>query len=988
MMTSDSVSSQQVPDYFLQEASELLQQMDSELQTLHQEFSVQKVYALMRIAHTLKGAAASVGLDHIKTTVHSLENVFRALCDPSATLTPTVESLIFEGYSCLQLLLSAQTEATQINESVILDRMADVVSKLKGHLGQRFGQDVDLPTSNQLGVDITQSVFEKGVDKRLQELEKALENPESNALAILLRTHADVFSGLAESFNLPGFGEIVRTTQKALDRRPELVVQIAQIALEDYRNGQRQVLEGDRTRGGEPSLMLKKLATPAKPAKNSWLGQVWHALNQPIPGTATPSKSQSPQMAPANTGTSQDRREQLLSLAKTGTDAPSITKNDGLFTPTAVSSDINNSDNRADKSVLADFPNAKPIKSISLGTSTPHTSNIKISVDHLEQINYAIGDLLTQQNRQTLYNEQLTTTVKTLLKQLEQQQRQLTSLQGRATSGANALAQVPSTEHQFDALELDHYSELQLDIQTSLDTLVQQLESAEAIELFVRHNTQTGQKQQQLITSLREILVEARMQPIDHVFQRFHQVLGRLTAQQGKPVELNIEGGHVLVDKMIADKLYEPLLHLVRNAFDHGIDKPRERQQYGKESDAQIQLSAKQEGHHLSISVRDNGRGLNLEAICQKAIQQGLITSAEAEQLTPEQVSHLIFRPGFSTAAQVNDLSGRGFGLDAARAQIEALQGKITVTHTPHQETCFVLTIPTNLTIAKLLLCQTGETLHTFMTDSIVQILIPKPEQLSTRSGNKFLSWQLDGQEYLVPIISLSKSLNYHAILPDTHWQETNRTAEIAHPIILMRHHDLILGLETEQLLGEEELVIRSLGDMTPTPAYIYGCSILPDGHLSLVIDGAALTLDVLQRSSPAAPAAAPPRRKPKPVGKQSILVVDDSITVRNTLAQGLQKAGYMVIQAREGGEALQKLRQTQVTAILCDLEMPGMNGFDFLRARRQIPEVASTPTIMLTSRTGNKHRQLAEDLGANSYLTKPYLMPQLLETINTALGQ
>ncbi|ESA32713.1 chemotaxis protein histidine kinase-like protein [Leptolyngbya sp. Heron Island J] len=993
-MTSDSVSSQQIPAYFLQEASELLQQMDNELQTLHQDFGVQKVYALMRTAHTLKGAAASVGLEHIKTTTHSLENVFRALCDPNATLTPAVESLIFEAYSCLQLLLSAQTATTQIDESSILERMADVISNLENHLGNRFGQNVDLPNSSALGVDITQSVFEKGVDKRLQELENALETPEPAALTALLRAHADVFSGLAESFNLPGFGDIVRTTLKALDRRPELVIQIAQIALDDYRAGQRQVLEGDRTRGGEPSLMLKKLATPPKPSKNNWLGQVWNALNQPIPRTATPPKPHPPQTLtspqPAKSLPHQGGGVDDL-LAPTAADsiAAPLTTNDDLLTTTSPNVEVVN--DGANRSLSADGP-PPAVLSDPPGRSTSHTSSLKVSVDHLEQINHAIGDLLTQQNRQTLYHEQLTVSVKTLLKQLGQQQRQLIELQSQATSVTNTLAHTPSTEHQFDALELDHYSELQLQVQSSLDTLVQQLESAEAIELFVRHSTQTIQKQQRLINSLRETLVEARMQPIESIFQRFHQVLGRLVAQQGKPVELTIEGGHVLVDKMIADKLYEPLLHLVRNAFDHGIEKPWERQQQEKEDSAQIQLSAKQEGHHLNISVRDNGRGLNLEAICQKAIYQQLITPTEAQQLTPEQISHLIFRPGFSTTAQVNDLSGRGFGLDAARAQVQALQGQITISHKPHQETCFTLKIPTNLTIAKLLVCQAGETLYTFMTDAIEQILIPKPEQISTRKNNKVLSWQIDGKECLIPLISLTKSLTYHATLPPNYWPETKPAVERANPVILMRHHERIVGLESDQLLGEQELVIRSLGNSTPIPDYIYGCSILPDGRLSLVIDAAALTLEALQRSAPKSHGVvvkpAPTRRPPKPTGKQSILVVDDSITVRNTLTQGLQKSGYMVIQAKEGNEALQKLHHSQVTAILCDLEMPGMNGFDFLRARRQIPEIAAIPTIMLTSRTGNKHRQLAEDLGANNYLTKPYLMPQLLATINNVLSE
>ncbi|MEM1254583.1 MAG: hybrid sensor histidine kinase/response regulator [Cyanobacteria bacterium P01_H01_bin.21] len=985
MMTSDSVSSQPVPSYFLQEASELLQQMDSELQTLHQEFGVQKVYALMRIAHTLKGAAASVGLDNIKTTTHSLENAFRALCNPNATLTTAIESLIFEGYGCLQLLLSAQIAEAQIDETSILNRMADVVSKLEKHLGNRFGQDGYLPTSGELGVDITRSVFEKGVAKRLQELEDALETPDPETLATLLRSHADVFNGLAESFDLPGFREIVKATLKALDYRPELVVQIAQIALDDYRSAQHLVLEGDRTQGGEPSLMLKKLGSRPKSAKGNWLGQVWNVLNQPIPGTASPSPTTEGKPQPASTFSSSMAEASENEGANEGTF-------DNLFAIKPPASVVEAIDNLPDGPVLQDFPFPKPGSSSTPTTiSTPRSSSLKISVDHLEQIDYVIGDLLTQQNRQALHNSQLVNITKELLNRLAAQQQQLTKLQSQASANALTQTSQQTTEHQFDTLELDNYNDLQLQIQTSLDTLVQQIESAEAIELFARQSTQTTEKQQRLINTLRETVVNARMQPIDSVFQRFHQALGRLVAQQGKPVELITKGGRVLVDKVIADKLYEPLLHLVRNAFDHGVERPEERSQQGKTDDAQICLSARQEGQYLTITVRDNGRGLNLEAIRQRAIYSQLITAAAAEQLTVAQLSDLIFEPGFSTSTQLDDLSGRGFGLDAVRAQIQALQGRVTVTHKPHLETCFTLEIPTNLTIAKLLLCQSGESLYTFMTDAIEQILIPRPEQLSTRSGSKVLSWQAEESEYLVPVVSLSDALSYNATLPKSHWQESKPVSDTPNPIILMRHKDHLLGLESEQLLGEQELVIRSLGEMEAAPPYLYGCSILPDGRLSLVIDGGVLTIDVLKRSFQSSDQSVvlSSRQKPKPTtsGKQIILIVDDSITVRNTLAQGLQKAGYLTVQAKDGGEALQKLEQNQVTTILCDLEMPGMNGFEFLRARQQMPDIASVPTIMLTSRTGDKHRQLAKKLGANEYMTKPYLIPQLLKSINNVLA-
>ena len=179
---SDSVSPQPVPSYFLQEAAELLQQMDDELRTLSQDFCIQKVHTLMRIAHTLKGAAASVGLDTIKKTTHSLEDVFRALCTPDAVLTPPVEGLIFDIYACLQLLLSAQCADADIDESSILDRMANIVTQLQKHLGEHFGRDARLPTSTELGCDMTQSVFEMGVAQQLSALENALKDGRTFAI--------------------------------------------------------------------------------------------------------------------------------------------------------------------------------------------------------------------------------------------------------------------------------------------------------------------------------------------------------------------------------------------------------------------------------------------------------------------------------------------------------------------------------------------------------------------------------------------------------------------------------------------------------------------------------------------------------------------------------------------------------------------------------------------------------------------------------------
>ncbi|MEL6229320.1 MAG: hybrid sensor histidine kinase/response regulator [Cyanobacteria bacterium J06627_3] len=1015
-MISDLAISQPVPAYFLQEASELLQQIDHELQTLRQDFGVQKMHSLMRAAHTLKGAAASVGLDTIKTTTHSLEDAFKALCVPDATLTTTVEGLIFEAYDCLQLLLSAQISAAQIDESGILDRMASVVVKLQQNLGDQFGQDGYLPTSTELGFDMTQSIFEMGVTQRLKDLEDALKTPEPEALKVLIQTQADVFFGLAESLNLPGFGSIAQATLTALNHHPSQVVQIATIALQDYRSGQNLVLRGDRTQGGAPSSALKELGTKPtsskpsqhrkshtqknhhKAAKSNWFSQLWRQLNQPIGKSQSTKSTQTPfPLTKAAT-----RTAPIQTIKKPTNEPAKIKAPENIWESAAVSALPEVMAASADQRLPARPTQLKPESLSTKNTDLPvpndpsREATLRVSIYHLEQLNHSIGELLTQQNRQTLCNERLSTAMKLLLTRLRQQQQQLHKLQRQTIQTSTPIHPTSSmpAEQLFDDLELDHYSELQLLVQASLETMVQQMESADAVELFVRQSNQTLEKQQRLVDDLRETLLEARMQPVGNVLQRFHQVLDRLSSQHRKPVTLRVQGEDVLVDKAIADKLYDPLLHLVRNAFDHGIETPEIRQNQGKAHKGQIQLSANQRGRYLVIKIQDNGQGLKLEAIRQKAIENQLITIPEAQRLTPDQISDFIFEPDLSTTDQVNELSGRGVGLDAVRAQLKALRGTVTVVSRPGQGTCFTLKIPADLTIAKLLLCQAGEKLYALMTDTIEQILIPKSDQLNTRNNKKILSLQVDEKAQLIPVIPLSDALTYNVSLPAPYWNQGKESSDTC-PIILMRYKKRLVGLEIDQLLGEQELVIRSLGDMSTIPTYIYGCSTLPDGRLSLVVDGAALVLKILKGiSSPEdktashQPRTLPGISKIPAASKQSILIMDDSITVRNTLTETLQKAGYLVLQAKDGVEGLQKLQQTEVTAILCDLEMPGMNGFEFLKVRQQTPELVSIPTIMLTSRTGVKHQQLAQELGATSYLTKPYLAPQLLATLAEVLLQ
>jgi two-component system, chemotaxis family, sensor histidine kinase and response regulator PixL len=1137
-MTDDLSIREQSYRYFLQEAPELLQALEQELLSLREDYSINRVHNLMRTTHTLKGAAASVGLETIKTVAHSLEDIFKSLFNPDLSIDAEVEALLFEGYECLRLSLTAELTGGQVNDTEILDRTAAIFAQLQEKLGDFFSSEARIPTSVELGFDVTQSIFEVGVAQRLEELATVVASAEPAAITSTLRTQCDVFQGLAESLGLPGFGAIAQAATMALDAHPEQVVAIAQTALVDFQAGQTAVLNGDRVQGGQPSLVLQQLAGLA----TSLTAQEEDA------GMRDAHDAEASSMDLSTLGVSVSTSSSLLSLPNspvaeasggleffdtpidtqelatqseldsvTGADESHLSasesqneESDNLLLEVIWGGDTASDSQTSelgqevesweDKENAASYPSHRVITSSQepevtvetpssqrLGTASEPTPippkemssqprTVRVNVEHLEHLNYSIGELLTNQNLQSLQSEQLQTSVRVLLNRLKQHQQRLSELQdwsdrmfvdaekrrigewgtrgplwglgaiGNQESGIGKNLTHPHSSFQnpkskilssFDSLELDRYNEAQLLVQSILEDAVQLAEASEAIELFANQSTQALEKQRRLLTGSRDALLEARMLPLAEIVGRFPRVLQQLATLHDKSVGLEIRGTEVLVDKVVAEKLYGPLLHLVRNAFDHGIEPPAIRQQSGKPKQGEIKINAYHRGRFLAIEVRDDGQGLNYEKIRQRAVEGQFITHEQASSFDEQQLTDLLFEPGFSTASQVNDLSGRGIGLDMVRAQVQALQGSVSVYSELHRGTTFVLQIPLSLTITKLLVIQAGDRMYALLAPSmyastshfaIEQILIPQGHQIRAWEGGKVLQWGKDKEERLIPVHQLSTILNYSSQLPQPFVSQPQRSVgdrELMKPIILIRSQDTLLGLEVDQLIGEQELVIRPLGAAIAPPDYVYGGSILADGRLTLVIDGAALmqyvfdqqTDDVTevtftsspphllelgqrQRQLPGQIRAALPagnqgreeegktvRQKHYLNSGQFILLVDDSITLRQTLALTLQKAGYQVLQAKDGYEAIEQLqRHNGIQLIICDIEMPRMNGFEFLKYHQQDPALASIPVVILTSRSGEKHRLIASELGATDYITKPFLERKLIEKVADVL--
>ena len=864
----------------------------------------------------------------------------------------------------------------------MLNRSASVLSRLQAKFGELFDHDPPMPTSAELGFDMVESMFSSGVEQRLQNLAIALTQPPPILLQ-QLQTEAEVFLGLAESLQLSGFGEIAQTTLTALAAHPDRVEHIAELALADFRQGQAAVLKGDRTHGGAPSSALKQFIQPCAIQSLSLAPEVsdpiallsLDALFGDIP--VEPSSIVHAERVHAErVHAERVHAEGFTERVQTETITPPLTE------PLLSS--------------LSTLPlptpplPTPPLPIPPLPPSPDPTPVIRVNLEQLERLDHLAGELLINQNQQTNQDAQFRLGVQELLVYLRQHQRTLSELQSwsdltLANEGHTARLNSNALTF-FDALEMDRYTDFHVLVQSALNDWVQLEMVGETLEHQIRTVRQTREAQKRLLTSVQDDLTTARMQPLGDVLNRFPRVLQQLAAAHGKPVKMTLSGTHVLVDKAIAEKLYNPLLHLVRNAFDHGIESLERRRANGKSETGQIQIHAYHQGNRTLIEIRDDGQGIDWQKVRNKARAIGLLSPEAAQEATPAQLSEFLFQSGFSTAAQVSDLSGRGVGLDMVRSQIQAIKGTVTVSSSG-QGTTFILSLPLSLTITRLMVCQSQGMTYALSINTIRQVILPKAEQLSQTNQQTVLCWQIDQAEQMIPVYCLSELLHYsHPTEPQIH----------VRPILLMRSPDGIWGLQVDQMIGEQELVIRPLGTAIAPPPHIYGCSILGDSRLTLVIDP-ALLLQQFRRShhnaQPSSQYSAQPlvSATPSPAIAASsssplhILLIEDSLTVRHTLARTLQEAGYRVSQAGDGLEAFAYLQQyADVHLIISDIEMPRMNGFEFLTQLRKTPGLKTIPVVMLTSRSTGKYRQFATELGANAFISKPYSPEELLATLST----
>ncbi|MDJ0842855.1 hybrid sensor histidine kinase/response regulator [Crocosphaera sp.] len=599
-------------------------------------------------------------------------------------------------------------------------------------------------------------------------------------------------------------------------------------------------------------------------------------------------------------------------------------------------------------------------------------STLRIPLERLEVMTNEVGELLVTRERLRLRQQQLSQ----VTRKIRDISRQLEPIQDKVQSFYNQLAITPLTissdsNQEFDSLELDQYTEIHSSLQTFQELMLQFQENYADLNLINQDFSDNLDIFDTNIDALYSNVTKSRLVPFKTIAKRFLPQIQSLNNRYDKFVNLSLQGEDILVDKILLEQLQTPLSHLINNALSHGIESPSERLYHQKSQWANIQLSARIDHHQLQITVKDDGQGIDLYKVYQKAKNKGLISSKLTfDQLSPESILEWIFHPNFSTVETASELSGRGFGLDIVRNKIQKLRGTIEVKSEAQKGTTFTLNIPLNLNFMSLFLIQWQHRLFALPTCSVLET-ISVSELLWENKECTTIKWR----DQSIPNLHLSELLSEKNTFDSSIKSQVGIILEGAsHPFLVM----------VDTLVSEEQLLVKSFDETVIVPDYLLGCTILGGGEIVPVILPRAFR--ILSETKPSLLADEPREQSINNYG--TILVAEDSVATRRLLEKILEKVGFNVILCRDGQEALEKLdlHQGGIDLIISDIEMPRINGFELLQKIRSQPNYSQIPIIMSTSRTGQHHRQRGTELGANAYLGKPILAKTLLKTIESFL--
>jgi two-component system, chemotaxis family, sensor histidine kinase and response regulator PixL len=975
---------------FLDEAQAYLNTLETQLLGMATRgIDLEGVNAALRAAHSIKGGAGMMGYTHLSELAHFLEDALKVLRikHQELVIDTALERLLLSAVDSLHQVIRYDRSSQAIDPNWLNGVALPIFAQLQAQLGTPEPEDASALLSTDDGQDIIPILFQTEVEGCLVRLEEALatQNPCLKEEVSIL---AQELGGLGEMLQLSAFSQLCHSIEQAIAQvsTPADIIGLAQVALDSWREAQAQVLLSNFNQiptylPGMATATTHPIAiTPEERVVNA----VPKSLSTPL--GAVPLAAAMPEGSDPVFST----------VGSDGTQTPQTQGTAFRFSETPT---LNEPDN--------------------------DEATVRVSVRQLNQLNDYFGELTIERNRldgEIKRLRSLTSLLNQRLRTLDECNTELRTIYDRTSTqtyldhsaGVYLTSQLlPAAfetndrstltirdqrgDTNFDTLEMDRYDDRHLSLQAAIETGVRLQEVADDIELSIDTAEQSTRNLQRTARQLQRNLNQLRMQPLSDITHRFPRALRDLSLEYGKSVDLKITGDDTLIDRNILEALQDPLMHLLRNAFDHGIEAPSVRTAKGKPATGTLSIRAFQRSNRTYIELKDDGAGINLTKIRDRAQNMGLdptllATASEADLLS------LIFEPGFSTADQVTALSGRGVGMDVVRNNLRQVRGDISVDTNLEQGTTFTISVPHTLSVSRALLCESNRMPIAIPTDNLQEMTVIAETARYQQQGADWFTWR----NRPVRIVELSKWLAFNC---PRQIDSLDNTPSVTVPsLLIFCQNDQWVALEIDRSWGEQEIAIRRVEGNIGMPTGFSNCTILGDGQVVPILNVSDLIRWILSCEGSNIQSASALYNNPLlysggynplqhlqpvfgPQTRPSVLIVDDSVNVRRLLALTLEKQGYQVSQAKDGLDALEKLDAgLEVHAVICDIEMPRLDGYGFLARLRSNTSYGNLPVTMLTSRTGDKHRQLAMKLGANAYFSKPYREQALLQTLEAAI--
>ncbi len=962
---------------YLNEADEWSRRLQVELSEWALELEPPLPDSLVTLAHSLSGSSATVGFSALSEMARLLEHALQHV-QLHRQGTPEQAQVFCDAAEDIRRLLH-QFAAGFLKESdaTILRALEAIIqtefpAPTMDSIGETLEEDLIAPDDEEL---VIQAPVESPVEVEAETVVAAEVPAEIPAPAALAVTAAPLNVAQAHDDEIDAVDHLDEDLfpifeEEAVELLPQLGSALRQwVARPDNLGARSEVLR-----------VLHTLKGSARLAGAMRLGEMSHRMESSIEQIGT-EQLQSVQLEPLLT-----RFDALQATFKALGAAPAEVEEEDITTQApAVESDVTEA-----ASVPVSAPAAVPLKVLPRGMATVQpvrqsaNQSVRVRSQLLDRLVNQAGEVMISRARMEARLTQLRSSLVDLSGNLDRLRHQLRDVELQSESQMQSrLAQTKDSAQSFDPLEFDRFTRVQEltrmmaesvhDVATVQRNLQRSIEGAE--DDLIAQGRQARELQRDLLRT--------RMVEFESISERLYGVVRQAAKDAGKQVKLDITGGSIEMDRGVLDRMAPAFEHLLRNSVGHGIESAAERAQAGKPAVGTITIQVNQESNDVSVSFSDDGGGLHLDKIRAKAIANGVITPDAA--LSQADAANLIFMPGFSTADQVTELSGRGIGMDVVRSEVNALGGRIETATQEGAGTSFKLVLPLTTAVTQVVMLRVGD-FTVGVPSGLVETVLRTPAATLDQAYAQD-SFEIGGQS--IPFFWAGALLQVSA--------QSNEAQTKTRSVAVFRSAGQRLALHVDEILGNREVVVKNLGPQLAQLPGLAGVSVLASGAVALIYNPVALAAVYgeqarqLHRSAvavaqPGGDQAAAPLMTPAASANQVplILVVDDSITVRRVTQRLLKREGYRVALASDGLDALEKLQEEKPTVVLSDIEMPRMDGFDLARNIRGDANLRDLPIIMITSRIAGKHREHAKELGVDHYLGKPYSEDELLGLVRS----